>query len=262
MNGAKNMRTTQRSLFLLLAVAFAVILAFSAVSCAKKPTEPPKITTQYTVTYYDEDGTTLLDTKTFTHGDYLTFPTLTKTGYDVIWKLYDQNGSEVSNSGKVVDNLKAVANYQLMDCLVSVFDSSNDEKLYEQYHSYGDVYVPDMETEKPGYIFKGFTVDGEEYKTEFKLESSINIYAVYEAIPYTVTFFDDDTNRVIYAPSVTIYGDITLPVAPAKDGYTFDGWYVVDGFNVVRAGGKGESYLIDADTDFYAVYTKTEIADK
>ena len=61
---------------------------------------------------------------------------------------------------------------------------------------------------------------------------------------------------MIFPTSDTIYGEITLPAAPAKEGYTFDGWYIVDGYTDKRVGGKGDKYVVTGTTDFYAVYTK------
>lgn len=247
----------------LLLLTATLITIMSGCKKGDEPYKPPVITTQYTVSYYQEDGTTLIETRTFTHGDYITYPNVTKDGYMANWKLYNESGEEVGVD-KAIQNTKAVVYYELMDALVTVYDSSTSEEIFNRYYYYGDTFsvgdiTAEINIEKPGYVFKGFSDDGgKTFNTTFLLkDGSITLEAIYEPIIYKLTFFDDETYRVIYPTSETVYGDITLPAAPAKEGHTFDGWYVVDGFTTKKAGGKGDTYTVKGDTNFYAVYVKT-----
>ena len=254
---------------LLLAASFITVMS----GCAKEkePYKPPVITTQYTVSYYKEDGTTLIETRTFTHGDYITYPSnLDKDGYFTQWKLYNEAGEEIGTD-KAIQNTKAVLYYELTDALVTVRSSIDDGELFNRYYYYGDTFntadiLAEIEIERPGYVFKGFSEDGgENFVTVVELKGSITIYAMYEAIPYDITFFDDETYRVIYNTTTTVYGEISLPAAPAKEGYTFDGWYVSDPLTPggsKRVGGKGDTYLVTGNTDFYAVYTENKTENK
>lgn len=240
----------------------ALLSVFTGCNKEKEPYKPPVITTQYTVSYYQEDGTTLIETRTFTHGDYITYPNvLDKEGYFTKWKLYNEAGEEIGND-KAIQNTKAVMYYELQDALVNIYDSVTGEEIFNRYYFYGDTFKVsdiDIELEKPGYIFKGISDDGgKTFKTEFVLNGADTFDAIYEAIIYEITFFDDETYRVIYPTTQTVYGEMTLPAAPAKEGYTFDGWYIVDGHETKRAGGKGETYLVTGTTDFYAVYTENK----
>ncbi|MBR2460194.1 MAG: InlB B-repeat-containing protein [Clostridia bacterium] len=255
------MHNTKRIFFSLFLLAVAVILPIFSAGC--KDGGSKKNNTQYTVGYYESaEATEPFETRTFTHGDNLTVPVVNREGYETLWTFYDENGTELGNTGKVTRNMKVVATYVTKDCLVTVYNSYTGEVWLEDYYPYGYKYTPTFETEIPGLIFKGYRADSsEEYKTEFELKDSQNICAVYEAILYKITFLDDVTNRVIYSTSNTVYGNMTLPSAPEKDGYTFDGWYYVEGFNVVRAGGKGNSFSVTKDIDFYAVYTKADAAE-
>jgi len=230
----------------------------------KEPYTPPTITTQYTVSYYDEDGTTPLGTKTFTHGDYVTFPDVDKLGHTPKWTLYDENGEEVFID-TAIQNMKAVVSYEKKDAMVSLYSNIDDEQLLNECYYYGDTFYVDninIDLIKPGYIFKGISEDGgKTFAKEFYLTGSISLEAIYEAIPYTITFFYDDVPghryQTMYSASTTTYGAITLPGALDVEGYTFDGWYVQDGYTNKKVGVKGDSYLVSESTDFYAVYTKT-----
>lgn len=264
------MRITKRafSVFALVLALLALLTVMSGCKKEKPKNERPVITTQYTVSYYKEDGTTLIETRTFTHGDYITYPGSTdidKPGHFTKWKFYNEAGEEVGDN-TASRNLKAVVYYELMDTLVNVYDSVTQQEIFNRYYYYGDTFktsdiTVEVDIEKPGYVFKGFSVDGgETFVTEIELKESITIDAIYEPIIYKITFFDDETYKVIFPTSETIYGELTLPAAPEKEGYTFDGWYVSDAMAAggsKRVGGKGDRYVVTGTTDFYAVYTKT-----
>ena len=253
---------------IILAVLALTALVFTLAGCnnEKPSNKPDPITTQYNVTYYDEDGTTVIETRTFTHGDRITYPNKYKEGHDTSWNLYDldaepeEDGENEIVTSTVTRNMKAVASYVPMDCLVCIYDSVTNEELFNQYYLYGDTYTPDIETDKPGYKFLGFSENGTDYVTEVNLTGSVSLYAMYEAIPYKITFLYDDvpgySYQVIYAETTAYYGAMTLPTAPTVDGYTFDGWYVQNGFKDERVGGKGDTYLLTGTTTFWAVYTK------
>ena len=263
------MRIT-KILAILLALSAMTVLAFAFTACTAEepqtePDEPDPITTEYTVTFYEDNGVVPIERRTFVHGDRLTFPEnpeIQKDGYFLEWVLYDldtESGEpEEIHVDVVTRNMKVVATYQLMDCLVNIYDSITGEEIYNQYYSYGDILTLDLECFnilKPGYNFLGFTEDGENFVTgDITLTTSVTFNAMYEAIPYTITFFDGDTSRIIYDATTTIYGDMTLPVAPQKDGYSFDGWYVKNGHANERVGTAGDTYTVTGNTDFYAVY--------
>lgn len=260
------MRDIKKTLTSLLLVVTLIFTALSFVACSDDKDDDKEgggytITNKYNVSYYDENGT-FIETRTFTHGDSLTYPDLGKEGYDLEWKCKDEEGNDYTYPGTVVDNFSAYANYTLSDCLVTVIDSVTDETLYEHYYSYGDVYEPsDISTDKPGYIFLGFSENEKDYADSFKLTQTITIYVMYEAIDYTLSFLDDDTSKLL-GTDVVNYGSYTLPSAPTKNGYVFDGWYAVIGHEAVRVGGAGDKYTITRDIDFYAVYTVDTSSDK
>lgn len=238
--------------------AISVILAIAALLCAfpacKK--DPPAT---YTVWYYDEDGTTLIDTRTFTEGDVLTYPFIDqRSGFNVDWLYFDVNGEYCDYEGIVEQDMKLQLLWQTLDYMVIVSDSLTEEYYYNEYHSYGDVLVPELPPERPGYVFKGFMAEGStEYATEFVITDYSVIYAVFEAIPYKLILVDNYTGGTI-SESTVEYGDYTLPGAPNHEGYTFAGWYVLDGVTPVYAGSYNDTYSITKNTKLFAHYTKLE----
>ena len=255
------MRITKIFAVILTALALTALI-FTLSGCKKEEPqkEPPKLTTQYTVTFYEEDGSTIIEKQTYTHGDRIIYPTRDKTGHTTEWTLYDldQETEEEIHVDLVTRNMKAVVKYVRMDCAILILDSVTNEELVNQYYYYGDVYTPDIKTDKPGYNFLGFTEDGTNYVTEVTLTGSTILYAMYEPIPYTVTYLYGDVPEYryqhVFDDIIAYYGTLTLPTPPQIEGYTFEAWYVSTntGSEPVENG----TYEIKGNTTFWAEYTK------
>jgi uncharacterized repeat protein (TIGR02543 family) len=91
---------------------------------------------------------------------------------------------------------------------------------------------------KSGYIFGGwFTATnggGRAFTTNTEVSADVTVYANWIAISYTVAFDSQSattsanpSSKTVTSPETTV---VTLPTAPVKTGYTFDGWYTaIDG---------------------------------
>ena len=250
--------------FMLL--AFAAITVFSGCKKEKEPYKPPVITTEYTVTYYDEDGITELGSQKFVHGSYITFPDKSKPGHLTVWTMYGEDGEEIGVD-VAIQNTKAVVSYELMDTLVTIFDTVSGENVWDKYYYYGETFKAEEITvdltNKAGFKYLGLSDDGGlTFKTEFALTDSITIEAVYEPIEYKIIYRDYDTSQIL---SEFIYkytdGTYSLP-GSTKEGYTFEGWFIPDAYapgGVKKIGDKGTVYQITEEvTEFYAKYTKNE----
>lgn len=88
------------------------------------------------------------------------------------------------------------------------------------------------------YTFEGWYFDKDTWQNELTadyyankpLNNDVTVYAYYKAIPvtkYTITFSADGKT----IGTVTTAGNetISLPSAPNKSGYTFEGWYFDNG---------------------------------
>ena len=82
---------------------------------------------------------------------------------------------------------------------------------------------------KEGFIFGGWTHRGELFDFATPIETDVKLKAVWEEklITYTVTF-DSAGGSSVTAQKVQKGKNITKPVAPTKEGYTFTGWYLSD----------------------------------
>lgn len=247
----KNVKAISLALLLVMLIG-----ALASVGCnGRKPIA------EYTVSFYEEDGTTLIESRVFNEGASMSYPEREKEGYYPNWEFYDLEGNPVNYNGYVLCDMKLVLCFQPKDCQVVLIDQATGETVYCQYHSWGDVYVPEEAPEHEGYVFKGFAESNEteEFKTEFLIKDSCTIYAVYEALVYTVKYIDGIDHGTLAEIKVN-YGDLTLPGVPAKEGYKLEGWYVVEGGQKVRIGGMGDTYQITKDVTLFAEYV--EVSDK
>jgi len=111
--------------------------------------------------------------------------------------------------------INAVASFKLKK-YTAIFEI--DGKVIEQKAiEYGTTITPPTAPAKEGHTFAGWnnlpaTMPGKD----------ITVTGIYTVNNYTVTFKIDD--KVIYAESLPYGSKIIAPEAPAKEGYTFDGW--------------------------------------
>jgi uncharacterized repeat protein (TIGR02543 family) len=110
---------------------------------------------------------------------------------------------------------------------------------------------------KTGYLFTGWTFEGQSESVKpltISIGSTGNrtFTAHWTTMVYTVTYYDNAESLSLLPAAYTIEGGFTLPAAPEKIGYTFDGWYLSSDYSEtavtsVETGTNGE--LI-----FYAKY--------
>ena len=98
-------------------------------------------------------------------------------------------------------------------------------------------------------IFNGWTVNGESVDLSTYQITTNTKFVADVTLKYDVIFMSNDSeyNKQI----ITKDNFATLPTAPTKDGYEFDGWSI-DGINLVDV----ESYKVTGKTTFVAVFTK------
>ena len=88
------------------------------------------------------------------------------------------------------------------------------------------VTVPTAPT-RPGYTFEGWFADRnftQPYTFTTMPEASITLFAKWTALTFTVTFVTNGGNEIASISRDTDQS-LSLPAAPTKTGYTFDGWY-------------------------------------
>jgi uncharacterized repeat protein (TIGR02543 family) len=205
---------------------------------------------KYTVTFDKNGGDTEADPKTIdvtepdTTVSALPSTEPTRTGY-LFKGWFTASGATFTTSTTVTDDITVYAQWDqiVANAHIVTFDkNNNDEDSTDASPAIKQVVppnekidaLPSTEPTRTGYTFAGwYNTEAETGGTQFTantpVTSSITVYARW-MVTYTVTFNKNaadatDANpatKTVTAPKTTVE---TLPVAPARTGYTFAGWY-------------------------------------
>ncbi len=142
-------------------------------------------------------------------------------------------GKTVHNGKAVWVSLKYLLPSDLSDYRIT-YKVNGEESRVDTVRAGSRIAVKNITTAPTGYEFLGWSSLKDSSKVEYRPEdiltasSDLTLYAVLQAKPVTVRFFDDD-GRLI-SSKVYKYGDkISEPDAPKKESdedfeYIFDGW--------------------------------------
>ena len=230
-----------------------------------------KETNKYTVTFYNEDGTTKLGESTVDYGKNATAPeTPTKAEDNTYTYAFEKWVTE--KDGNTEDNLSnVIANRNVYAKYVSTYknysiqflnDDGTEISKKTDYH-YGDsIVLPQNptkdKTDEQTYIFAGWSEDGKNVIDLTGVTVSEN--KIYKAVyttktnKYTVTFYDEDGTTKL-GESTVDYGTSAeySNQLPTKTEigyvYTFDKW-------VDENGKEDKLNNVIADRNVYATYTK------
>ncbi len=221
----------------------------------------------YTITFYDEDGMTVLATDTVHYGDAIVTPEDPSKAADK-YNTYVFAGWDTEVAQTCEGNASYTATYEAtpIEYTVTFYDedmetviSTDASLLYKE-----KIVIPADPIKAADamntYTFAGWVNAKGNAVTINKVKKNINYYASYTATPieYTVTFYDEDMETVIASDEAVLYGDtIVLPTEPIKaadamNTYVFAGWVDEEG-NPVEIG------TCEANVDYYASYTATPI---
>lgn len=155
------------------------------------------------------------DKQIITYGNAATAPTTpTKEGYT--FKGWDKEFSNVTS------DLVVNAVWELKKFTVFFMDKYN-LVIKEEIVEYGNAATAPADPSQLGYTFKGWDKDFS------NVTSDMTVNAVYEAINYTITYYDGDTVLDLEPATYTVEQDITYPTYN-KQGYLFIGWYTASDF--------------------------------
>lgn len=183
---------------------------------------------QFTVTFYDYDGTTVLKTHVVDiHADATPpIPPPTRTGYTF-------SGWSGTFQG-VTSNRTITATYSIKTFTV-VFQDWDRTLISMQTVNYGSDAVAPANPTRPGYIFDSWD------SSYTNVKSSRTITAQYYEATFRVRFYD--WNHELLVSEIVAYGeDATPPPNPTKEGGYFVGWDIIF-TNVTQ------------NLDVYALYT-------
>lgn len=201
-------------------------------------------TSSQVVATFEYDGS-VYNIQILNPGDVVSVTSPQSTTYKVF------NGWTVNNSlvdlssYHVNENTVFVADITYKyDVIYSVEGNTYDSQITTK-NSYA--VVPNSPT-KNGYVFDGWTVDGVTLvnPATFPITRDTAFSARFTQL-FTVEFVVD--NNVISTQNVRAYNYSNSPINPLKEGFDFDGWSVNDAIVNV------DSYIINANTTFTAVFT-------
>ena len=197
----------------------------------------------YTVSFDPNEGSGDTEDITVTYGKaYGKLPDVSRTGYQFAgWYTDKEEGTEITEESivEITADVTLYAHWTANKFTVS-FDtnkgsgSSTPTTVSSINVNYGDSYGNLPVTGRDGYTFNGWytaSSGGTEVKaaTKVSLTADQTLYAHWTANSYTVTFntgagaFTDGTTST--GIDQTYDSNYQLPAEPAREGYTFEGWY-------------------------------------
>ena len=189
-----------------------------------------QVTNQYTITFYDEDKTTVLGTATADYGTNATYPKTTPVkaqdnGYTYAfdkWLKVDNTEDDLSN---VIEDRDVYVSFVATPRVYNVYYIENGgNNIADTTYTYGvglSVLPDESVIAKEGYAFEGWEDAQGNVLTAISTESygDITLYAQWQTITYYASFYADgvlvDTKP--FTVEDTIIADI--PVVPDKTGY-------------------------------------------
>jgi hypothetical protein len=203
---------------------------------------------EYLVSFYDEDGTTLLGTSTVTYGGDATAPA-SPVKADTAEFDYTFSGWTIAITNITAD-AEAVAMYTstVNQYTVSFFDEDGTTVLGTATVDYGTPAMSPAEPFKASDGSNAYSFDG--WSADISMVvADIDVSATYVTVPLGQTYdvnFHDAIGNVIDTQTINHGAAATAPAGPAKDAdeqytYTFSGW---DTFFTT----------VSSDLDIYPVY--------
>ena len=176
---------------------------------------------EYTVTFVDADGTTVLGTDTVTHGSGATAPSNPTAPAGYHFTGWDKDYSNVTSE------LTVKAQYAINTYSVRFFRADGVTQIgATQTINWGGAAVLANAPARTGATFTGWVLTGDNAAVATSLTNvreNIDAVAGYNPDVFVVRFEDFDgtllgTDEVLYG------GDATPPSAPTREGYDFTGW--------------------------------------
>ena len=165
------------------------------------------VTTYYTVTFKDWDGT-ILKTESVAEGGSATAPSNpTRTGYK--FSGWDKTFSNIT--GDLIVTAQYIKQYTV------TFVDYNGTTLKTQTVDEGGSATAPSNPSRTGYTFSGWD------KAYTNITSDLTITAQYTINTYTVTFKDWD-NTTLKTETINHGSSAVAPNDPSREGYTFTGW--------------------------------------
>lgn len=204
--------------------------------------EKPQIFDYYTITFINDDK---VEKYTVKENESIDEPKAkNKENYLFLgWYIGEE---KFDFNQKITKDISLVAKYQL-NVVTITYDLDGGEGLtMESITKNTCATIPTTPTKKD-YKFLKWTLDGQEFSFDTKIDKDITLKAVWELIEYVTVTFDTGGGNVIESERIEKYSRLKTLPTPKKEGYKFINWQY-----------KGEMFSIDTkienDITLIAVY--------
>ena len=200
---------------------------------------------KYNVTYYEEDGKTVIDIKQV---EYLGDASALVVAPDVTGKTFSRWNKDLSS---VTKDIEVYAIYIKNAVTVKFIDGDVEiESLRQSVEYGGHASVPSTPV-KQGFIFKAWVVaDGSDETFDFStvITAETSVYAKWEAASGVYSVYFKDYDGAVYGNVQRVVAGYTAAEPKAPDitdpEREFDGWYI-----------EGTNNKFDFDTPIYSTVT-------
>lgn len=197
----------------------------------------------YTITFNNFDGT-LIESGSF---DYGVMPSCSKIPTRSATKMWEYTHKGWTPAlDYVTESTAYTATYDSTKVEYKVTFMNGVDIIDEQMVPYGDAAVAPTNVTREGYRFTG-------WNTSFsKVTENLTVKALFEELTTYIVKVLDDAGTKIDSVKIVEGETYTLPIAPQKDGYTFDAYY--NGKTIL--GVAGDVIPVTANITITAIYTK------
>ncbi|WP_407426277.1 InlB B-repeat-containing protein [Treponema sp.] len=190
----------------------------------------------FTVTFNSNGGSSV-DTQTIAWGSTAVLYVPVKAGNDFVnWYTDSALTSEFSFTTQVKQNYTLYAKWNIQTLAVTFSgNGSTSGSVSDLNMTYGETAsFPSNSYSKTGYNFLGWSTSSSATSADYSdgytisisnwMSGTLNLYAVWEAKVYTVTF-NTDGGSTVASQSVNYDSCAEQPEDPVKTGHVFKGWY-------------------------------------
>lgn len=213
----------KKKIFTIMAVVLVLIVSLSVfVACGK--------TKSVSVEICDAGGNTL---KTITVDGgasiYEEQLAVTKTGYTLDGLYTDKEFTNEYKIGKVDGDLKLYAKFVANTYYITFVNYDGGEDIDKLTVSYDQNFVLPTPADRTGYVFTGWTLDGDEFNDDaaYNLTSTIRLRAAWSAMTSSVNYEVNGGDALQITQYEYTYGATAVVPAVTRTGYTFMGWEIV-----------------------------------
>ena len=184
---------------------------------------PPAPAVEYTVTF-DTAGGSYIPAQTISEGGKAAKPVdPVLNGYAFEGWYY--NNAAYNFDAVVTGNITISAKWTKLHTVT--FDTAGGSIIEALTVKDGQTVQLPAQPERDGYKFLGWYLGDTQYDENSAVYSDIKLTAKWAAV-YTVTF-DSNGGSAVNEQVVEAGKSATQPTAPVKDGWLFDGWYLING---------------------------------